>query len=663
MNESIYHEDERVVSLVVRLLGHIIGIDRESSAIFDLVLNEHASLLNFVFGQLESSKVDEIPAALKFGIIESIGSIVKSNRAFNWIRLNQPCLQQLCDSLNDTNLFVRSLLNLNANKLDEFDIVLGKLYSMFDTKENYCNALELLWNLSEIKMTEIHIINEKLVDMCFSLSIDSDRFIQQKSLNILENMMANGTASFLNINFSNINASETKTTIEERINNILNKYIIPSLSTINVPNFIRILGLLKLLTKIAHDFSCDEILLEFCLTIRNFFNIVLCEMDDHIEFKSPLLKVNSSLQNLKTHVKELPEQILTIQTGTFLNELVTICGYCLSNFKQPNLVKPLLKCCSKFQKNQKLTQRIIQCLRDGTILHEYENDLVFGIVYDVCSSNARISVPCVKASLELLLILAKDNKDRAIKLMQLVQVVSVHPGWDYRDISIQFLVDIDFKTHAAFLQNIEHLKVMKLAIDRLEDEEAYVRSSALLCLKLILKYQLNKILCCMLEDKEPVVLSSLLDLMVAVPIHWQTLLGNQSHHYINTKFLNHEDSQVRIKSLEFIKEIHNHAGIIDAFEIELISIIEMLEDPSRTVRITAIDVVHSLYQYIQQNVNAYGEQGIEFTQKYNAIDFELMKLKVMPEHLYQEALDMDDSIMIESENRGEGNNVLFCYDC
>ncbi|KAI8898275.1 hypothetical protein BC833DRAFT_590439 [Globomyces pollinis-pini] len=89
----------------------------------------------------------------------------------------------------------------------------------------------------------------------------------------------------------------------------------------------------------------------------------------------------------------------------------------------------------------------------------------------------------------------------------------------------------------------------------------------------------------------------------------------------------------------------------------------MLEDPSRTVRITAIDVVHSLYQYIQQNVNAYGEQGIEFTQKYNAIDFELMKLKVMPEHLYQEALDMDDSIMIESENRGEGNNVLFCYDC
>ncbi|KAI8898276.1 hypothetical protein BC833DRAFT_447214 [Globomyces pollinis-pini] len=159
VHESISHEDERVVSLVVRLLGHIIGIDRESSAIFDLVLNEHASLLNFVFGQLESSKVDEIPAALKFGIIESIGSIVKSNHAFNWIRLNQPCLQQLCDSLNDTNLFIA---NATCKTIYEFDIVLGKLYSMFDTKENYCNALELLWNLSEIKMTEIHIINEKL---------------------------------------------------------------------------------------------------------------------------------------------------------------------------------------------------------------------------------------------------------------------------------------------------------------------------------------------------------------------------------------------------------------------------------------------------------------------------------------------------------------------
>jgi hypothetical protein len=35
----------------------------------------------------------------------------------------------------------------------------------------------------------------------------------------------------------------------------------------------------------------------------------------------------------------------------------------------------------------------------------------------------------------------------------------------------------------------------------------------------------------------------------------------------------------------------------------------------------------------------------------------------MHEHIYKEALDMDDSVMIETEERGNGNNVMFCYDC
>jgi hypothetical protein len=33
------------------------------------------------------------------------------------------------------------------------------------------------------------------------------------------------------------------------------------------------------------------------------------------------------------------------------------------------------------------------------------------------------------------------------------------------------------------------------------------------------------------------------------------------------------------------------------------------------------------------------------------------------EHIYQEAMDMDESVMTEHEERGNGNNVLFCYDC
>ena len=45
------------------------------------------------------------------------------------------------------------------------------------------------------------------------------------------------------------------------------------------------------------------------------------------------------------------------------------------------------------------------------------------------------------------------------------------------------------------------------------------------------------------------------------------------------------------------------------------------------------------------------------------LDLAQLEESTIPEYLYQEALDVDRSVMEELDARGEGNNVLTCYDC
>ncbi|KAI9092347.1 hypothetical protein DFS34DRAFT_561022, partial [Phlyctochytrium arcticum] len=45
------------------------------------------------------------------------------------------------------------------------------------------------------------------------------------------------------------------------------------------------------------------------------------------------------------------------------------------------------------------------------------------------------------------------------------------------------------------------------------------------------------------------------------------------------------------------------------------------------------------------------------------VDLPTLSLSTIAEHMYQEVLHVDDSVIQEHEGLGEGNNILECYDC
>ncbi|KAI8824518.1 uncharacterized protein EV422DRAFT_477833, partial [Fimicolochytrium jonesii] len=52
-----------------------------------------------------------------------------------------------------------------------------------------------------------------------------------------------------------------------------------------------------------------------------------------------------------------------------------------------------------------------------------------------------------------------------------------------------------------------------------------------------------------------------------------------------------------------------------------------------------------------------------FARQLVEVDMERLRVGCVPEHLYQEVLDVDESVLVEWEDDGVGNNVLACYDC
>ncbi|EGF80110.1 expressed protein [Batrachochytrium dendrobatidis JAM81] len=97
----------------------------------------------------------------------------------------------------------------------------------------------------------------------------------------------------------------------------------------------------------------------------------------------------------------------------------------------------------------------------------------------------------------------------------------------------------------------------------------------------------------------------------------------------------------------------------------------MAQDPSRLVRLQVLDAFATLRSSNTINqTQVQGKRGRHsgsrleaFIHELNKVDLDEIRLRCEPEYLYQEALDMDASVLTETNEAGSGNNVLYCYDC
>ncbi|KAJ3023315.1 hypothetical protein HKX48_003599 [Thoreauomyces humboldtii] len=291
--------------------------------------------------------------------------------------------------------------------------------------------------------------------------------------------------------------------------------------------------------------------------------------------------------------------------------------------------------------------------------------------------------------------------------IDLLQKAAVLPGlsrdprWDVRDSTLDLIRELfddvatDSSSRELALEFALASKLPDLAITLIADPEPFVRSTCLTAMKSIamnlrghiylsstgLDHQLvQHILKTTLLDNEPLVRRSAIELLhylVCTP-RADTILFNLEHQALDastmTRLMADVDAEVRVGAVRLLSALFSvpddqgdPAWFLEVGGDDLIS--AAIVDDSRIVRQETHRVIA---EQLLPATDGLAEKGSKRSRAprmdalvglLGKLDLERMRRECEPEHLYQEVLDVDESILTERKERGEGNNVLACYDC
>ncbi|KAJ3271187.1 hypothetical protein HDV01_006976 [Terramyces sp. JEL0728] len=211
------------------------------------------------------------------------------------------------------------------------------------------------------------------------------------------------------------------------------------------------------------------------------------------------------------------------------------------------------------------------------------------------------------------------------------------------------------------------------------DENSSIRTFAVACLSHLLNYpngkatlvknlEFKEIVCNMIvKETESAVIPALLGFVVK---QQSFILGfvdtkiepppQLENCYQNEDFIVRE-SYVGLLELFVVKSLETDTEINPKWHAQLLALID---DPSRFVRSKALVALKGILdQYQYKSKRQYGSVSNAFLLDCQKLDIDALLLRCEPEELYQEDFDMGDDIIDEADERGQGNNVLFCYDC
>jgi hypothetical protein len=229
----------------------------------------------------------------------------------------------------------------------------------------------------------------------------------------------------------------------------------------------------------------------------------------------------------------------------------------------------------------------------------------------------------------------------------------LHSRWERQELAFETLGDYYVPTLS--ISRLEEDEILSRALTLLHAEYSshrylsvqFFRKVAIRDCNLLIHYEIPSR---MEMERNALVLNEYLDLV-------QNLIS--SHHLLMTpllwsQILQHEEYPVRLGAVQLMgvrlqKEPELHKTMLSI----------MNDDDSRIVRRKCIDILQSLVhksewmEYLSE-----ADQSLLLQ-----IDFPDLLERNAFEHVYQEVLDMSDSIIEERDPLNEGNNVLFCYDC
>ncbi|KAJ3256411.1 hypothetical protein HK103_005540 [Boothiomyces macroporosus] len=259
-------------------------------------------------------------------------------------------------------------------------------------------------------------------------------------------------------------------------------------------------------------------------------------------------------------------------------------------------------------------------------------------------------------------------------LEQLEMLFSMNVGWE---VTHQILNMIEKALKADRIELSQSLPLSNFIESSLCNENSIIRCAALQCLICLAKYPsasiarhpalddtIEKLL---FNEPESAVTKLLLDYLVIQKKLLMKYCDSQSNSHIKfADYLQSEDYTVR----------ESYVGVLQLFveyslesEVEIHSelyqhLLTLIDDPSRLVRANVLMVLKKiLCAHQHKTKRQIGAVSNSFLLDCQKLDLDVLLQRCQPEELYCEDFDMGDDIIDEADERGQGNNVLFCYDC
>jgi hypothetical protein len=256
-----------------------------------------------------------------------------------------------------------------------------------------------------------------------------------------------------------------------------------------------------------------------------------------------------------------------------------------------------------------------------------------------------------------------DNRS-ASKIRQNLQLLlnlSQNTSWRVKDLAIQHL------TRQIDLFELFDEEICPF-FGLLFDNQIYVRISTVKFLSKIPIYRVfntesnaDDFWLFLIQEKEPLVIFESLCILsgfVEYAVYAESALLKLDQFMVTLS--NHEDYYLRLVFIELLVTIiFKRSDLFSRFTLHFDRAISFLEDDSRMVRQKCLDFV----SLIVESPPAFSDEVKRFVEVCCRVEIGEKRIRCDPEHIYQEVLEMDHSLMNEKEGHGEGNNVLFCYDC
>ncbi|KAH6602202.1 hypothetical protein BASA61_001362 [Batrachochytrium salamandrivorans] len=599
----------------------------------------------------------------------------------------------------------------------EIEHVLREMSLSSADSDEKLTVLDLIWMLVESKNLNAmqFIINGDMVYSCFTMLLDTDRLVQHRAADVLKLLFTTSvvdSSSFLP-DSNPKRASILDYIVEEVLVSIVEQQ--PHAKTCYI-----YFSVLEIISRIR-DNAIERQLATAAIECT-YLSLIECNFSARYDSDSPdmeypikggtaevLIKLCTQTTNsiLKScTVGSLKQQ--TSSKGMVVHAMVTMLRHLNGSSVSPeNILKWTIGSISSEYLMPKTLisglHTLYSVLDSNSSLSTLHSFVWTGIQYLFePGTSTQHSSQMHKAMLDLVLVLLRSSK--VIREMDDFVLAWFHEilsfgSWEIQDITLDCIIKIigalplDRAT-ALFYNSVYITKDIAACLLR---ESPFLRSTALNCLNTMAGVaafrqeidsdtSLSKlILRMMTTDSEAFVRRAAIGLVATLSkdvryCHQLCEVGFVTHDVLE-KCCFDEDLEVRIQAIQLIVAwfgspdealVLDHSYKYIFFHLDADKLVlAMTRDSSRLVRLHLVDAIDGfLKNRMSIEATAAGNRTHHFRNRLDAFMNELsglnlvdMRLRCAPEYLYQEALDMDASVLLETDDAGSGNNVLHCYDC